>query len=351
MADLVVKDLSLRLGDNEILKGASLTVVPGQVVALLGPSGSGKTTLLRAIAGLERPHGGSIAIGSNVFYDATRNIELPAEKRGLGLVFQSYALWPHRTVFDNVAYGLKLRGTPAAEIKSRVEKTLGQIGLGDLATRYPHQLSGGQQQRVAIARALVYEPPVILLDEPLSNLDAKLREEARAWLRTLIVTLGLSAVHVTHDQVEAMAIADRIVLLDAGTIAQEGPPTELYNEPATLFAAEFMGSNNRLDGPLLENSGGRATLQVFGERITGMARTKATIGAKAVGIIRLERVRCAASPGPNRLKMELKAPMYLGERWELVFAREHLTVRAYASAPLKPGEHFVEFPPEALWVF
>ena len=351
MADLVVKDLSLRLGDNEILKGASLTVVPGQVVALLGPSGSGKTTLLRAIAGLERPHGGSIAIGSNVFYDATRNIELPAEKRGLGLVFQSYALWPHRTVFDNVAYGLKLRGTPTAEIKSRVEKTLGQIGLGDLATRYPHQLSGGQQQRVAIARALVYEPPVILLDEPLSNLDAKLREEARAWLRTLIVTLGLSAVHVTHDQVEAMAIADRIVLLDAGTIAQEGPPTELYNEPATLFAAEFMGSNNRLDGPLLENSGGRATLQVFGERITGMARTKAAVGAKAVGIIRLERVRCAASPGPNRLKMELKAPMYLGERWELVFAREHLTVRAYASAPLKPGEHFVEFPPEALWVF
>ena len=351
MADLVVKDLSLRLGDNEILKGASLTVVPGQVVALLGPSGSGKTTLLRAIAGLERPHGGSIAIGSNVFYDATRNIELPAEKRGLGLVFQSYALWPHRTVFDNVAYGLKLRGTPTAEIKSRVEKTLGQIGLGDLATRYPHQLSGGQQQRVAIARALVYEPPVILLDEPLSNLDAKLREEARAWLRTLIVTLGLSAVHVTHDQVEAMAIADRIVLLDAGTIAQEGPPTQLYNEPATLFAAEFMGSNNRLDGPLLENSGGRATLQVFGERITGMARTKAAVGAKAVGIIRLERVRCAASPGPNRLKMELKAPMYLGERWELVFAREHLTVRAYASAPLKPGEHFVEFPPEALWVF
>jgi iron(III) transport system ATP-binding protein len=351
MADLVVKNLSLRLGDNEILKAASLTVVPGQVVALLGPSGSGKTTLLRAIAGLERPHGGSIAIGSNVFYDATRNIELPAEKRGLGLVFQSYALWPHRTVFDNVAYGLKLRGTPAAEIKARVEKTLGQIGLGDLATRYPHQLSGGQQQRVAIARALVYEPPVILLDEPLSNLDAKLREEARAWLRTLIVTLGLSAVHVTHDQVEAMAIADRIVLLDAGTIAQEGPPTELYNDPATLFAAEFMGSNNRLDGPLLENSGGRATLQVFGERITGMARTKAAVGAKAVGIIRLERVRCAASPGPNRLKMELKAPMYLGERWELVFAREHLTVRAYASAPLKPGEHFVEFPPEALWVF
>ncbi len=351
MAELIVKDVALRLGDNEILKGVSVAVPAGQVVALLGPSGSGKTTLLRAIAGLEVPHSGSIAIGDRVFFDAARDIELPAEKRGLGLVFQSYALWPHRTVFDNVAYGLKLRGISAAETKSRVEKTLSQIGLGHLAARYPHQLSGGQQQRVAIARALVYEPPVILLDEPLSNLDAKLREEARAWLRTLIVTLGLSAIHVTHDQVEAMAIADRIVLLDAGVIAQEGPPTALYNKPATLFAAEFMGSNNRLDGKLVENSGGRATLELFGGRLTGISHTKAAAGGKATGIIRIERVRCASSPGPNRLKMELKAPMYLGERWELVFARDALTVRAYASAPLEPGEHYVEFPPEALWVF
>jgi iron(III) transport system ATP-binding protein len=350
MAELTVKDVALRLGDNEILKGVSIAVPAGEVVALLGPSGSGKTTLLRAVAGLEIPHRGSIAIGDRVFFDAARGVELPAEERGLGLVFQSYALWPHRTVFDNVAYGLKLRSVSAPEIKTRVEKTLSQIGLGHLAARYPHQLSGGQQQRVAIARARVYEPPVILLDEPLSNLDAKLREEARAWLRTLIVTLGLSAIHVTHDQVEAMAIADRIVLLDAGVIVQEGPPTALYNEPATLFAAEFMGSNNRLDGALVENSGGRATIDLFGDRITGIARTKVTSG-KATGIIRIERVRCASSPGPNRLKMELKAPMYLGERWELVFARDNLTVRAYASAPLGPGEHYVEFPPEALWLF
>ena len=267
MAELVVKDVALRLGDNEILKGVSLAVPAGEVVALLGPSGSGKTTLLRAVAGLETPHRGSIAIGDRAFFDAARGIDLPAEERGLGLVFQSYALWPHRTVFDNVAYGLKLRGVSAAETKTRVEKTLSQIGLGHLAARYPHQLSGGQQQRVAIARALVYEPPVILLDEPLSNLDAKLREEARAWLRTLIVTLGLSAIHVTHDQVEAMAIADSIVLLDAGLIAQEGSPTALYNEPATLFAAEFMGSNNRLDGKLVEISGGRATIELLGERL------------------------------------------------------------------------------------
>jgi iron(III) transport system ATP-binding protein len=321
------------------------------VVALLGPSGSGKTTLLRAVAGLETPHRGSIAIGDRVFFDAARGIDLPAEERGLGLVFQSYALWPHRTVFDNVAYGLKLRGVSTEEIKRRVEKTLSQIGLGHLAARYPHQLSGGQQQRVAIARALVYEPPVILLDEPLSNLDAKLREEARAWLRTLIVTLGLSAIHVTHDQVEAMAIADRIVLLDAGLIAQEGPPTALYNEPSKLFSAEFMGSNNRLEGKLVENSGGKAMIEVMGERLTGLSRTKAAAGEKATGVIRIERVHCASSPGPNRVKMELKAPMYLGERWELVFARDNITVRAYASAPLEPGEHYVEFPSDALWVF
>src|SRR5258707_10380782 len=303
MAELIVKDVAVRLGDNELLKGVSIAVPAGEVVALLGPSGSGKTTLLRGVAGAEIPHRGSIAIGDRVFFDAARGVELPAEERGLGLVFQSYALWPHRTVFDNVAYGLKLRGVAAPEMKTRVEKTLSQIGLGHLAARYPHQLSGGQQQRVAIARALVYEPPVILLDEPLSNLDAKLREEARAWLRTLIVTLGLSAIHVTHDQVEAMAIADRIVLLDAGVIAQEGPPTALYNEPATLFAAEFMGSNNRLDGTLVENAGGRATLDVFGERITGISRTKAAIGSKAVAITRLERVKCGSTPGPNRLKM------------------------------------------------
>ena len=192
---------------------------------------------------------------------------------------------------------------------------------------------------------------MILFDEPLSNLDAKLREEARAWLRTLIVTLGLSAIHVTHDQVEAMAIADRIVLLDAGLIAQEGPPTALYNEPSKLFSAEFMGSNNRLEGKLVENSGGKAMIEVMGERLTGLSRTKAAAGEKATGVIRIERVHCASSPGPNRVKMELKAPMYLGERWELVFARDNITVRAYASAPLEPGEHYVEFPSDALWVF
>jgi iron(III) transport system ATP-binding protein len=254
-------------------------------------------------------------------------------------------------VFENVATGLRLRGTAAKEIKHRVEKTLQQIGIPHLADRMPAQLSGGQQQRVSIARALVYEPPVILLDEPLSNLDAKLREEARTWLRALITTRRLSAVHVTHDQVEAMAIADRIVLLDAGAIAQQGPPTALYNEPSTRFSAEFMGVNNKLPGKLISIEGGCATLELCGERLVGMARTKASAGSNATGIIRLERVRCTNASGPNRIAMKLQTPTYLGERWELQFARGDLDVRAYADAPPEPGEHFIEFPPEALWVF
>jgi len=351
MADLAVRNLALRLGDAEILQGVSLTVAAGEAVALLGASGSGKTTLLRAIAGLERPHAGSIAIGERVLFDAERGIDLPAEQRGLGLVFQSYALWPHRTVFENVATGLKLRDVTPDEITQRVDRVLAQFDLSAFAARLPAQLSGGQQQRVAIARALVYEPPVILLDEPLSNLDARLREEARGWLRLLITTLGLSAIHVTHDQAEAMAIADRIVLLDAGRIAQDGSPSALYSEPASRFAAEFMGSNNRLDGVLLESANGRATLEVLGEPLIGLARTSAQKGATVAGIIRVERTRLAREAGRNRLAMTLKTAMYLGERWELWFERGHLSVRAYAEAPPAAGEHYVEFPPEALWVF
>jgi len=347
MAELTVRNLGLRLGENEILRGVSMSVPRGKVVALLGPSGSGKTTLLRAVAGLEKPHTGSIRIGERTLYDSGNGTDLPAEKRGLGLVFQSYALWPHRTVFDNVAYGLKLRGVSADEKKRRVEAALAQIGLAHLAARYPHQLSGGQQQRVALARALVYEPPVILLDEPLSNLDAKLREEARAWLRQLIVALDLSALCVTHDQVEAMAIADKIVLLNGGEIEQEGTPAELYEKPRTLFAAEFMGSNNRLTGI----SAGAGKLKIGGEIIEGAAHGKIEPNAPATGVIRLERMRVAESPGPNRLKMELKTQMYLGERFELVFAREKLLVRAYAEKKLTEGAHYVEFPRDALWIF
>ena len=351
MADLTVNDLALRYGDNEALKGVSISVPAAKVAALLGPSGSGKTTLLRAVAGLETPHRGSIRIGDNVLFDAAAKVDEPPEARGLGLVLRSYALWPHRTVFENIAYGLKLRHVRAADIKARVEGTLDKIGLKHLSRRYPHQISGEQQQRVALARALIYEPAVILLDEPLANLDPKLRDEARAWLRHLIVSLRLSALLVTHDQVEAMAMADRIVLLNGGRIEQQGSPVELYAQPATLFAAQFMGNNNRLEGSLVERADKRAVIDVMGVRLEGIASTTAAIGDKATGIIRLEKVTLGGGPGANRILMSLKAQMFVGERWELLFAKDALTVRTYVSAPLKHELYHVEFPPHALWIF
>ena len=351
MADLTVNNLALRYGDNEALKGVSITVPAAKVAALLGPSGSGKTTLLRAVAGLETPHRGSIRIGDNVLFDAAAKVDEPPEARGLGLVLRSYALWPHRTVFENIAYGLKLRHVRAADIKARVEGTLDKIGLKHLSRRYPHQISGEQQQRVALARALIYEPAVILLDEPLANLDPKLRDEARAWLRHLIVSLRLSALLVTHDQVEAMAMADRIVLLNGGRVEQQGLPVELYAQPATLFAAQFMGNNNRLEGSLVERADKRAVIDVMGVRLEGVASTTAAIGDKATGIIRLEKVTLGGGPGANRILMSLKAQMFVGERWELLFAKDALTVRTYVSAPLKHELYHVEFPPHALWIF
>ncbi|MBQ0599015.1 ABC transporter ATP-binding protein, partial [Klebsiella oxytoca] len=271
MIELSVENLHLTYGDNPVLKGVSMALRRGEVVSLLGPSGSGKTTLLRAVAGLEKPTSGTIAIGKTRVYDGNPRSEIPAEERNLGLVFQSYALWPHKTVFENVAYPLRLRKVAAAEIKQRVQSVLDQLGLGHLGNRHPHQLSGGQQQRVAIGRALVYNPPVILLDEPLSNLDAKLREEARVFLRELIVKLGLSALMVTHDQNEAMAISDRILLLNNGVIEQQGTPQEMYGSPRTLFAAEFMGSNNRLHGTVTDLDNGRARIEGASWALWGMA--------------------------------------------------------------------------------
>src|SRR5947207_2350389 len=283
---LKVQDLHLSYGDNAILKGVSMQLQQGEVVSLLGPSGSGKTTLLRAVAGLEVPHRGSIRVEDKVVFDGAARQEVPAEKRNLGLVFQSYALWPHKTVFDNVAYGLKLRGTPSGEIRERVDSALKNLGLGQLGARLPHQLSGGQQQRVAIARALVYNPPVILMDEPLSNLDAKLREEARAWLRELILKMRLSALVVTHDQNEAMAMSDRILLLNNGVIEQEGTPQELYGQPRTLFVADFMGSNNKVEGHVVERRGDSALLSGAGWQLWGQARGGAASGGAATGMVR-----------------------------------------------------------------
>jgi iron(III) transport system ATP-binding protein len=307
MAELTVENLHLTYGTNPILKGVSMVLNRGEVVSLLGPSGSGKTTLLRAVGGLETPHKGTIRIGDKVVFDGDKGFEVPAEARNLGLVFQSYALWPHKTVFDNVAFGLKLRKVSSDDIASRVKKALDELSLGHLADRYPHQLSGGQQQRVAIARALVYNPPVILMDEPLSNLDAKLREEARAWLRVLIVEMQLSALVVTHDQAEALAMSDRILLLNNGVIEQEGTPQEMYSNPRTLFTADFMGSNNRLKGRVAQVlEGARCSRVRDGSSGAAPARRHGRSRGHRDDSARARAI--AEGPGENRVEPELTPP-------------------------------------------
>ena len=351
MPKLIISDVHKRLGENQILRGVSFEISRGEVVALLGPSGSGKTTLLRAIAGLDHPDTGRITLDDLVFFDSAGNQVMPAEKRNLGLVFQSYALWPHRTVFENVAYGLKLRKVPSAEIAARVSAVLAQIGLEALAARYPHQVSGGQQQRVALARALVYDPRLILLDEPLSNLDAKLREEARLWLRELIQRLGISAVMVTHDQTEALAVADRILLLDKGRIEQDATPTGIYEQPATLFAAEFMGTNNRLEGRILEVRGDRALLGGQGWQVWGQLRADHAPGDAATGVIRLERTELATEPGENRLEARLDTALYLGDRWDYLVHAAGLRLRLWATVAPTKGPHWISLPTSSLWIF
>ncbi len=351
---LTVNDLHLDYGHgataNPILKGVSMHLQRGEVVALLGPSGSGKTTLLRAVAGLESPKSGTIDIGERRVFDGSKKLELPAEARNLGLVFQSYALWPHKTVFDNVAYGLKLRKLAARDIEPKVREVLAQLGLGHRGERFPHQLSGGQQQRVAIARALVYNPPVILLDEPLSNLDAKLREEARAFLRELIVRLGLSALMVTHDQAEAMAISDRILLLNNGKIEQQGTPQSMYETPDTLFTAEFMGSNNRLPARVVARNGGAARVQV-GEMALNATARGTLPDTDGTALIRVEEVRIGRTPVDNGIQLPLSTCMYLGDRWECLFKQGDANVRAYSKYRIDPGQYWLEMPAEKLWVF
>ncbi len=354
MNELSVNDLHLDYGQgssaNPILKGVSMHLQRGEVVALLGPSGSGKTTLLRAVAGLESPRQGTIDIGERRVYDGLTGMELPAESRNLGLVFQSYALWPHKTVFDNVAYGLKLRKMRSSDIAQQVGDVLSQLGLGHLGQRFPHQLSGGQQQRVAIARALVYNPPVILLDEPLSNLDAKLREEARAFLRELIVRLGLSALMVTHDQAEAMAISDRILLLNNGKIEQQGSPQSMYETPDTLFTAEFMGSNNKLPATVIGRDGSAVQLQVGEAVLAGTARGR-NVGHDVQPLIRVEEVEICGAPADNAIGLPLLTCMYLGDRYECLFAQGDISLRAYASRRLDAGTYWLRLPADKLWVF
>ncbi len=351
MPDLIATDIEKQLGAAQVLCGVSFELHEKEILALLGPSGSGKTTLLRSVAGLERPDAGKIELRGKLVFDAASGLEIPAEQRGLGLVFQSYAIWPHRTVFENVAYGLRLRHAGESDIRRRVGAVLDRLGLGQLAERYAHQLSGGQQQRVALARAMVYNPPVLLLDEPLSNLDAKLREDARAWLREIIKQTETSALYVTHDQTEALAIADRTLVLDRGKIQQEGTPEEIYAHPANQFTAEFMGSNNRFEGKIAEVETKRARLAGGNWSLWGQLRSEKKPAESAAGLIRVERMRLTDRTGPNHLQMKLHSALYLGERWEYVFQLSGLRIRLWGEERLAEGEYWVAVPENSLWIF
>ena len=240
MATVNIQNVTKAFGDNVVLREFSATFRDGEFITLLGPSGCGKTTMLRIIAGFEKPTRGEVYIDGTLVSGGKTFV--PPEKRGIGMVFQSYAVWPHMNVFDNVAYPLTIRHVSKAEIKTSVERVLGIVHLSQYAERFPNQLSGGQQQRVALARALVAEPKLLLLDEPLSNLDAKLRESMRFEIKEIQRKLGITVVYVTHDQTEAMAMSDRIFLINRGDIQQCGTPQEIYNSPVNQFVADFLGN-------------------------------------------------------------------------------------------------------------
>jgi iron(III) transport system ATP-binding protein len=244
--DIHVNHIAKRFGSVVALRETSFTIKQGEFVSLLGPSGCGKTTLLRLLAGLEQPDQGDIQFGQQTVFSAERNIHVSPMKRNIGMVFQDFALWPHLTVFENVAFGLRARKKKQS-LREKVEWALQKVRLAPYADRYPHQLSGGQQQRVSFARAFVTEPGLILLDEPLSALDAQLREELRAEFVQLVQELQLTAVYVTHDQHEALAMSDRIFILNSGQILQRGTPEELYHRPVHRFVAEFIGKVNVYD--------------------------------------------------------------------------------------------------------
>jgi len=298
-----VEAVGKRYGLVEALRSVSLAFDPGRLTAILGPSGCGKTTLLRSIAGFVSVDGGAIR------FDGVDVTALPPQQRGTAMVFQSYALWPHMTVFDNVAYGLRLKRVARPEIGARVRAALALVEIGDVeavARRKPAALSGGQQQRVALARALVVEPRVLLLDEPLSNLDAKVRQRLRVEIRRLQRRVGITTVYVTHDQEEALAIADRVVLMSAGRVVQAGTPQEVYLAPATEFAADFLGVGTRLEA---RAEAGGLVLDETRQRLpyAGDARGPVVVVLRASDV--------ALGAGGATLGGDLEESLFLGDRW------------------------------------
>jgi iron(III) transport system ATP-binding protein len=304
-----VHDLVKRFGPLEVVSRATFSIEEGELFTLLGPSGCGKTTLLRLIAGFYAPDGGEVR------FDGRRVNDVPPHERGIGMVFQNYALWPHMTVFQNVAYGLKLRKIGRSEIEARVKGALDKVQLAGLGERYPGQLSGGQQQRVALARALVLNPAILLLDEPLSNLDAKIRVQVRAEIRKLQKELGITTVYVTHDQEEALTLSDRIAVLNQGKLFQVGSPRELYERPTNRFVADFIGINNMVDGSVraVDAAHGRLTIDTPLGELRGLPSERLRAGDRCVVCVRPENVALGEGDGErNRVNGTISFAAYLG---------------------------------------
>ena len=342
MITVRVEAVTKRFGAVEALRGATLDFGAGKLTAILGPSGCGKTTLLRAIAGFVAVDAGRI------LFDRDDVTTLPPQARGTAMVFQSYALWPHMSVFDNVAYGLRRRRLPSEIIRSRVLAALDLVEIGDaagIAQRKPGALSGGQQQRVAVARALVVEPRVLLLDEPLSNLDAKVRERLRVEVRRLQRRIGTTMIYVTHDQEEALSIADRVVLMHAGVVVQQGGPEEIYLEPASAFAADFLGASNRLDA-----TAEAGLLRVGDQKLP----YDGPLRGRVLAIVRSADLSLDAATGlgvAGTLKGVLEESLFLGTHYRHYVRVGDSVLLVDGPAPAKAGPVEIKVPAGRLRVF
>jgi iron(III) transport system ATP-binding protein len=311
-----VADLVVRYGDAIAVDGIGFDIAAGELVTLLGPSGCGKTTTLRAVAGLETPSSGSIRLNGETVYSAAERRNVPTEKRGVSMVFQSYAIWPHMTVFENVAYGLRVRKLPAGQVRQNVERVLGLVQMADFFERPAAKLSGGQQQRVAVARAIAFSPNVLLFDEPLSNLDAKLRAEMRVELRELQRRLDITSLYVTHDQEEALAISDRVIVMNGGKIEQIGTPEEIYNRPRSRFVADFVGSANLIEGQVRGPSGSNDTLifEAAGGMRLEVVAADASRGNGSTVALRPSYIHLGDAPGsPNAVAGSIHRRMFHGD--------------------------------------
>jgi ABC-type Fe3+/spermidine/putrescine transport system ATPase subunit len=313
MAFIDIAGIDKRFGSFKALSGIELAIEEREFVTFLGPSGCGKTTMLRTLAGFLTPDNGTIHVGGRLL--SSEHAVVPPENRRMGMVFQNYAVWPHMSVFENVAFGLRLLKVDRAEASDRVSRILDAVGLRGLENRHPGQLSGGQQQRVALARSLVVEPSILLLDEPLSNLDAKLRERMRTELKTLQRRTGITFIYVTHDQAEAMALSDRIVVFNQGTVQQVGAPRDVYERPANIFVADFMGLVNKVPGQFVERHGTSARVRIGEHTIEACTNDGFDPSGAIVVAIRPEAIRLGdAAPlaGSNVLAGTLVESTFLG---------------------------------------